>query len=244
MDKLYLTVDLEPDPWTNQIPREETETLLDLFGKRDQRVTWFVTGSLAAVAPKLVEQIQNRGHEICLHSFEHSRITCLDSLRSELYKSKEFITKYHPLGFRAPFVDLPSGSLRILKEYGFRFDSSIYGNEVLNEDEIVELPVTSIRLFGSHRGLPKFPQNFYQALTRGYLPAGGGLLTTLVPRLQLSILKKTKQPVMFIHPWQLSRHSFKLSWPHPSLLLYRFSCLDYVKNICLNYRLGKMSELL
>ena len=50
---------------------ETTSILLDLFSKHNVKATFFVVGYIAEKFPNLVNEIQEKGHEIASHSYSH-----------------------------------------------------------------------------------------------------------------------------------------------------------------------------
>ena len=61
------------DRWDSMELRVEktVSTLLDLFDAHRLRATFFVLGWIALKAPRLIEEIERRGHEIATHGFGH-----------------------------------------------------------------------------------------------------------------------------------------------------------------------------
>lgn len=239
MKKLYLSIDLEKDPWTNQVPVKETLTLLHLLD--GQQITFFVSGEVFAEAPDLVATVANSGHEIGLHSYHHKIITDTDFLLQQLLLSKNFIDLYKPQGFRAPCIQLPSGSLDILKKFGFKYDSSaFFPSPVFNK--LTELAVSSWPLLPIAQKLT-FPRGPFKTLQNFELPYGSGLITTLTPTIQRVFIDHAKLPsIIFIHPWQMRGHSLiHKDW---QLILYSFSAYGAVKHLCKHYKLARMNELL
>lgn len=242
MTKLYLTVDLEKDPWTNQIPSQETTRMLNILKQKNQLITFFVSGEVYEEAPDLVDLVATSGHEIGLHSYHHHVLNNKEDLVNELNKAADFIKKYHPKGFRAPCIRLPTGSLGVLKNYGFLYDSSVFFPMVAKE-EILEIPASSFSL------LPvtsKFcsPKDFGLALLNLEIPYGSGLFTALLPAVQRYFINRSKQPcVIYLHPWQLSKHKIFGPFKKWGLLPYTPSCEKSFTALCQNYTLSPISTL-
>ena len=242
---LFLTVDLEKDPWNNQIPEKETYHILAKLKDSGQKITFFVSGEVYDENPKLVRDIASHGHEVGLHSFRHRRIDSTTILREELRLSRKFIDVFKPKGFRAPYVHLPKGSLEILKQAGFKYDASSYFFKRQEENVITEFPTSAIRL--GFLGCRDFslPLSFTSALSKGLFPLGGGLITALLPKLQKNLLKKFGGCVIFLHPWQFSHHSFlQTILSKPSLLLYRRNCLNAFEIMVKEFQLQKLEDAL
>lgn len=200
MQKIILTFDLEfwhngqflknnlPENRENlkDITTESTLPLLALLKKKNIKATFFVLGRVAEKHPEIVRKIYNEGHEIACHGYSHK---ILDELRPEEFEEEikrstnllQNITGKKPIGFRAPnfsLNDKTKWALNILKNYGFKYDSSIFPFKAkLSGDagKILELPVT-----------------------------GGGFYFRLMPLWLFKILLKlarVKQPlILYFHP--------------------------------------------
>jgi peptidoglycan-N-acetylglucosamine deacetylase len=96
-----LTFDDGPDPRT-------TPMVLDALDKEGAKATFFLIGRKAEAHPDLVRDMQRRGHEVGLHSYDHPRTFSLRSeefVRTDLLRGIEVlqgITGRRPLFFRPP----------------------------------------------------------------------------------------------------------------------------------------------
>ena len=112
---------------------ETTPVLLELFSKYNVKSTFFVVGYFAEKFPKLINEIQEGGHEIASHSFSHIdlRKTSKIEVEKDLIKSfdvLENVTGEKVIGFRAPFFSIDTSNSWVL---GFlrkhvKYDSSIF----------------------------------------------------------------------------------------------------------------------
>lgn len=100
-----------------------------ILDKHNIRSTLFTVGTLA---PKMTEKLQSciaNGHRVALHNYEHvaPMDQSPDSFRLGVQKAKDHLSKLFGTeieGFRAPFFSMDNQRLNILKELGFRYDSS------------------------------------------------------------------------------------------------------------------------
>jgi polysaccharide deacetylase family protein (PEP-CTERM system associated) len=175
-----------------------------------------VLGWVAGHYPKLIKEIQRRGHELASHGYNHRLVYELshDDFREDTRKAKKIIEDIagEPvIGYRATSYSITKKSLwaiDILIEEGFKYDSSIfpiihdrYGipdfgrfPQKINlngKGNILEFPLSTIRLFNSN-----FPI------------AGGGYFRlfpyTIFKRGIKRINIVEKQPVIFyFHPWEI-----------------------------------------
>lgn len=164
MKKFAVTVDLEKD--FGKIDSYSCIKLLPSFlkiiEKNDIQATFFITSDVIKKFPILIKKLSKR-HEIACHGHRHCQLTKMDiaEVKIDLIKSLKIFSKelgVSPIGFRAPFFSINSDILEVLKESGFKYDSSlIFGflpNRYLNLNVsrrpyyitkgLLEIPVSSI----------------------------------------------------------------------------------------------------
>ena len=84
-NRIVLTIDMEdwfhsldyiPSNWNNYERRIEygTKKILDLLTEKKSKATFFVLGDVAINHPQLIKLIDNEGHEIGSHGFNHKFI--------------------------------------------------------------------------------------------------------------------------------------------------------------------------
>ncbi|MBT3361867.1 MAG: polysaccharide deacetylase [Rhodospirillales bacterium] len=134
------------------IPR--IQRLLDKYGIK---VTFFVPAVIAQLYPEQQRELAQSGHEIAIHGWIHE-------VNSELPPAAERdlqmraadvlaeIVGKRPVGIRTPSWEFSPVTLKISRELGLLYDSSLMADddpyEILDEGEptgIVELPVEWIR---------------------------------------------------------------------------------------------------
>ncbi len=146
--------------------------ILDLLRKHDVRASFYVPAVTALLYPDEQKQIIADGHEIGLHGWIHelnSGLTyeCERDLMQRSCDTLQRITGIKPVGMRTPSWDFSAHTLRIAKELGLLYDSSLMADEdcyeLLLDGEatgVVELPVEWVRddavyfwmnRFASHR---------------------------------------------------------------------------------------------
>lgn len=179
------------------------KVLLNLFKKHDLKSTFFITSYFAEKHPKQVNQILDQGHEVGSHGHSHyyrgnSRL----DLRKDVELSKEIIEKITGeklKGFRAPQMQFSLGLVKILKELGFEYDSSIHS--------------ACVPGFYNHRNKPLKPFNVNELIEK---PANAMPYTRLPiswlwmrnfgnwwTKLGVNLLKQQKiTPVLYFHSWE------------------------------------------
>ena len=93
------------------------------------KATFFILGWIAKKLPHLVREIQNRGHEVASHGFNHElcNTTPQKDLKEDLSKSKtllEDLTGAPVHGFRAPSFSITPDVLKTIQDCGYVYDSS------------------------------------------------------------------------------------------------------------------------
>ena len=226
------------------------------------KATFFILGWIAKRLPQLIREIQARGHEVASHGYGHELCSkqLAQDLKMDLFESKDLlenITGAPVYGYRAPSFSISDDILEIIKESGYRYDSSFnsfglhgrYGRIKLNgkgrngilhqiSDDFFELPISNLMI------------------ANRTLPWGGGGYFRLMPAeifrhgIQ-AILNKKGAYLFYLHPWEVDpdqprmsnisrslrfRHYVnigktcsKLSMLLNSFKQYRFStCIQYI----------------
>ena len=93
------------------------------------KATFFVLAWIAKKLPRLVHEIQSRGHEIASHGCNHElpELLSADDLKQDLTDSKkllEDITGAEVAGYRAPSFAINDDILKIIEDAGYLYDSS------------------------------------------------------------------------------------------------------------------------
>ena len=91
-------------PWGN----EDTQQLIDILGKYDIKVTFFVVGEWVDKYPESVQALHEAGHEIMNHSNDHAHFNSLssDEIVANINACSdkiEAITGVRPTLFRPPY---------------------------------------------------------------------------------------------------------------------------------------------
>ncbi len=142
-DKLCLiTNDVETTSILNHKLRDKTgeyvlnqgmPRLLDLYDKYGVKATFFFTGYIATLYPQVVKMAYERGHEVGSHGLTHEVSQAFDVLTpdeqlSHLRQSKQILEDLigdEVISFRAPAARVDEKFPQIMKEAGFKVDSSV-----------------------------------------------------------------------------------------------------------------------
>jgi len=128
--------------------------ILRLLDKTRVPATFFIPAISAKLYPQSIKDIlAGRRHEIGLHGWIHERNSQLseEDERSLMRRSLEALTEItgkKPVGIRTPSWDFSPSTMKLIKELGLTYDSSLMADdrpyEVLVEgvpSDLVELPV-------------------------------------------------------------------------------------------------------
>ena len=123
----------QPDPRDDRSYPEVTRRVLAWLAARDIRGTVFVVGTAAADHPGLVTESVAHGHEVGLHSWDHTPLTELSParFRDETRRGKDLLEDLvgEPvIGYRAPTFSLVRETVwatDILADLGFTYSSSV-----------------------------------------------------------------------------------------------------------------------
>ena len=131
--------------------------ILALLQKYAIPATFYVPAVSALLHPEEQRRVAAEGHEIGIHGWIHERNSILpeESERDLQMRSADMLEKVsgqRPVGIRTPSWDFSPHTLRITKEMGLLYDSSLMADEdcyelVLDGEPtgVVELPVEWVR---------------------------------------------------------------------------------------------------
>lgn len=216
--------------WTDYKLRVEknTHTLLNLFDTCSSRhnsiqTTFFILGWIAEKLPRLVREIQSRGHEVASHGYYHNRCDqqIFSDLKKDLEDSKKLLEDIigSPVaGYRAPSFAVNNDILKLIEDCGYLYDSSYnsfslhdrYGSLDLSKsikkeaayqvsENFYEIPVSNLKLK---------TQNSKSKTQNLELPWSGGGYFRLIP-LPLftagvnTILNQNNAYIFYMHPWEI-----------------------------------------
>jgi peptidoglycan-N-acetylglucosamine deacetylase len=143
--------------WGQYGNRVGVPRILKLLASHDVKATFYVPAVVALLHPEEQRRIVGEGHEIGIHGWIHELNSVLpyEAERDLMLRSADTLEKVsgqRPVGLRTPSWDFSPNTLRIEKEMGLAYDSSLMADEdcyeLLLDGEptgIVELPVEWVR---------------------------------------------------------------------------------------------------
>jgi peptidoglycan/xylan/chitin deacetylase (PgdA/CDA1 family) len=193
MVRVILTFDVEQDcpPFASSTKgmEEGLPLVIDLIEEYGISGTFFFTGRMAENFPELAERAAKR-HELGCHGLEHERFDKLsrDEVRQRLSEAKGILDNFGKvISFRAPNFQFPDEYYPLLREVGFRIDSTKARHKgwrrgVVEISGILEVPATTT-----------------------------SIVTRLPWRIQKRFHERFEDPVVYIfHPWEFVRMSRRL----------------------------------
>lgn len=217
----------------NGYVEDSAEKLLKILDKYSAKLTFFVLGQLYKWYPKTIEKIAAKGHEIAYHTDAHEFLSSKKVLVHSLEKSKKFLNKFKPKGFRAPQVSIKKEYFTILRNYGFEYDSSTYGPYFSKRriSGILEIPISKL----------------------SFLPIGSGYFMAILGKriipLYRLINRRRKPVIAFVHNWQIFKPK-KATFPNGGYLLkrpyylpYTFEVTDTFEHLLRNFSFAPMKLL-
>jgi len=202
------------DRWDGSVSRVERNTMrmLEILDEKGVRATFFVLGWVAERRPGIVRAVVDGGHELASHGFGHELVYTLSeaAFRNDVARARallEDLSGQRVRGYRAPCFSITDWAIRVLREEGYSYDSSMM--PTLAHDRYGRLegidgtqPIVSLADGFDEVCVSCLP------LGRRGLPWGGGGYFRLTPfRIWMrgvATIRRAGLPyVFYIHPWEI-----------------------------------------
>jgi len=209
--ELFPEVDSVAVPVPDPSIVENTRTCMDVLDSAGSRATFFVLTTVCEHYPDLVREISDRGHELGVHTYAHrllykmTKQEFIDDLEVSLQLMKSCgISSIE--GFRAPYWSITKKSLwvlDVLKEYGFKYDSSIFPIH----RGLYGIANAPTQPYKTKNGMIELPPATTDVLGQNFPIAGGGYLR-ITPKFILKYLvnkkwKRDEPSVFYCHPYEM-----------------------------------------
>lgn len=137
--------------------RSAVPRILDMLARHEVPTSFYVPAVSALLHPHDIEEYVAGGHEVAVHGWIHERNTVLPyeaelDLIGRATDVLEQLSGTRPTGIRTPSWDFSQSTLRVIRELGIAYDSSLMADDEpyeLNADGeptgIIEIPVEWIR---------------------------------------------------------------------------------------------------
>ena len=113
--------------WGRYAGRCGVPRYLDLFEKYQIPSTFFIPGYDAEYYPQVTKDIHRRGFEVAAHGYLHEAWALGDEEEALLARTHNILcdlTGAAPVGWRSPSGRKTARTMRVLKQLGYRYDSS------------------------------------------------------------------------------------------------------------------------
>ena|SRR3989344_4720 len=252
-DANYKNIDLAGSDLQKSNLENEVREILDLCERYQAKATFFILGKAAQKNPDSVKMIQEKGHEIASHGYEHRLVYNLSPLefKADLKKSLEIlesITGEKVFGYRAPSWSIKKETAwiyPILAEMGLKYSAScfpvktfLYGMPDAPRfpyliKNILEIPVSTIRILGKN------------------IPFSGGAYFRFLPEFLIktgirSINRQGKPAIIYLHPREIDKKAPRLNLPFKEKLIHYWGISqtkNKLKNILKDFNFTSINEI-
>ncbi|MGZ5927308.1 MAG: polysaccharide deacetylase family protein [Rhizomicrobium sp.] len=143
--------------WGQYGARVGVPRIAALLARHDVRASFYVPAVTALIYPEEQQALVAAGHEIGIHGWIHELNSILpyEAERDLMLRASDTLTKVtgnRPVGLRTPSWDFSPSTLRIQKEMGLLYDSSLMADEDCYElllhgepSGVIEMPVEWVR---------------------------------------------------------------------------------------------------
>ena len=105
------------------------DVALEIMDQKNIKGSFFVVGEIADKIAKKIRMMDQNGHEIACHSWDHAKTIDMpiDTYKNDLRKTKaklESILGHEVIGYRAPFFNIDDTHFDVMRSCGFKYDSS------------------------------------------------------------------------------------------------------------------------
>lgn len=220
------TMDVERFSDTECIANSKTKVDIDLLDGLDEYIelldkyniksTLFTVGDLAEQIKDILDVYLKHGHQLALHNYKHTapiNLSC-EEFKEGVKNSKERLEKLFGkeiVGFRAPCFSMDNERIDILKNLGFKYDSSYLGfskarhtvklnfknyekiyKNVYRDEDFFEFGISRQKIFG-----------------KPYPISGGGYVRLfnwgVIKAVIKYYLRRNDYYVFYLHPFELSK---------------------------------------
>lgn len=188
---------------------------MNILDKHGIKSTLFTVGKLAPkIADKIKVHIKN-GHQLALHNYEHvaPMDMSVEQFRNQLKYAKESLSELFGTeikGFRAPCFSMDKERLEVLRELGFRYDSSHL--DFLRARHTVNLDLSDFKQLRDgifcNNGFFEFGMSKQEVFGKSFPISGGGYVRLgyweFIKSLINQYIKKHNYYVFYLHPFELT----------------------------------------
>lgn len=220
------TIDVEAFTDTECVNNSPTDIQDDLLDGLDEYIkildqhsikgTLFTVGELAPKISSRLKNYINQGHNLALHNLKHiaPMNQDIDEFKEDIKRAKENLKRIFStdvIGFRAPCFSLDRNRLEVLRELGFKYDSS--NLSFSKARHTVDLDLKDFKHLGdgifSHNGFFEFGLSVQNIFGMPFPVSGGGYVRLgnweFIKSLILQYIKNHNYYVFYLHPFELTK---------------------------------------
>lgn len=204
--------ELERESWTDYESRvvENTRDILELLDKHDTKGTFFVLGYVAEESPHLVKEIDERGHELASHGYNHEVLyeQTPEKVREDIERSLDLLndaSAQQIQGYRAPSYTITDWALEILDDLDLEYDSSHVAASAHDRYGSIEVEDTNTFTKTSN-GLSEVQLPTLDCWKANIPWAGGGYFRVIpypIYKQGIKRISESRDFVFYLHPWEL-----------------------------------------
>jgi polysaccharide deacetylase family protein (PEP-CTERM system associated) len=193
--------------------QENTRKILKILRDYNTHATFFVLGWIAERNPGLIKEVEEQGHELALHSYDHKLLTQITpkEFEMDIEKSLNILKKCNLtneiIGYRAPSFTITEKTLwalEILEKFNFKYDSSVFPTGIHPDYGIESAPLIPYKITEK---LFEFPLSCVEIFGKKF-PFGGGAYFRILPYIYNKFcIKKVnslgRAAIFYLHPWEI-----------------------------------------
>jgi polysaccharide deacetylase family protein (PEP-CTERM system associated) len=203
---------LDWDAWDRYELRvvENTRRILNLLDDHNISATFFILGYVADRAPDLIREIDERGHELASHGYNHELLydQSKAAVRADIERSVKALSTLtdQPIrGYRAPSFTITNYAVKVLSDLGFEYDSSSFPAPV--HDRYGSIDVAGPETFTmTSNGLREVQLPLLDIGVADIPWAGGGYFRFIpypIYRRGVERITRHRDFVFYLHPWEI-----------------------------------------
>ena len=230
MRKKYAAITMDVEDWytndyfleckgtdSNYHMLDGLDVLVQLLSDNHIPATFFTLTEVLPFVGKSLVEAEKMGSEVAVHGYTHNRpLTMeLDEFRNQIIKAKGLVEDcvgHECIGYRAPTYAINDEHLDIIRELGFKYDSSKVAHSLNPHYGTLNLPTfTEIQKnIWADKDFCEFGISTEEFMGKRF-PIGGGYIRMLPWSFNVHQLKKYTDDgsfyIFYIHPFELSSKS-------------------------------------
>lgn len=189
---------------------------IKILDSHNIKATMFTVGKAVSKLEEKLKTYIKRGHTLALHSYDHTAPLSISNnqFREETRRTKEYLEETFNTevkGYRAPCFSMDDEKLSILKELGFKYDSSRINFEKARHTTKMHLKGFKEVLKGVFKKdyFYEFGIVCHNIFGKNFPISGGGYVRlsnwTFIKTAISQYIKKNNYYVFYLHPFELSK---------------------------------------